>query len=115
MRDSLTMAGGFTVPPIMSAALTNKFGFDKKRSDKIAQLASPAVLQIVCTPLHLLALNMYNEKGVSVAHRAATVRKTLVSSTIMRMIRFSVAYGVGVIVNKYFIRHGKEWAERTYC
>jgi hypothetical protein len=28
MRDTLTMAGGFTVPPLMSGLLTNKFGFE---------------------------------------------------------------------------------------
>lgn len=114
LRDTLTMAGGFTVPPLMSGALTNIFGFEKSRSDKIAQLASPAALQIVCTPLHLLALNMYNEQGVTAAHRLATVKKTLLSSTLIRMFRFSVAYGIGLIGNKYFVRRGREWAENKY-
>jgi hypothetical protein len=36
LRDSLTMAGGFTVPPYMSGFLTNKLGIEKKRSDRIA-------------------------------------------------------------------------------
>jgi len=60
-RDTLTIAGGFTVPPIMSAAITKAWGIEKSRSDKIAQLVSPMAMQLLCTPMHLLALNMYNE------------------------------------------------------
>ncbi len=103
LRDTLTMAGGFTLPPLMSGYLTNKFGFEEKVSFRIAQLATPAALQLVCTPLHLIALNMYNEKGVTAAQRLATVKKTLLSSTLIRMLRFSMAYGIGVISNKFFV------------
>jgi hypothetical protein len=61
MRDTLTIAGGFTVPPIVSGMLLGTTGMEKKSSDKVAQLISPMGMQLICTPLHLLALNMYNE------------------------------------------------------
>jgi hypothetical protein len=30
------------------------------------------------------------------------------------MFRFSVAYGIGVIGNKAFVKRGREWAENKY-
>lgn len=64
-RDLLTIAGGFTVPPLMSSTFQNMMGLTKSSADKVSQLVSPMAMQLVCTPLHLLALNMYNEQGVS--------------------------------------------------
>lgn len=57
---------------------------------------------------------MYNEQGVTAAQRAASVGKTVVSSTFIRMFRFLGAYGIGGIGNKYFIKHGRQWAENKY-
>lgn len=75
----------------------------KPSADKAAQLISPMGMQLVCTPLHLLALNMYNEQGVSAATRVASVWKTLPATTFIRMFRFLGAYGIGGIGNKYLI------------
>jgi len=71
-------------------------------------------MQFICTPLHLLALNMYNEQGVTPAQRVASVWKTLPSSTFIRMFRFLGAYGIGGIGNKYLIKEGRDWAEHKY-
>lgn len=70
-RDTLTIAGGFTVPPIMSGLMQKSMGWEKKHSDKVAQLVSPMAMQLICTPLHLLALNMYNVEKATAAERAA--------------------------------------------
>ena len=35
-RDTLTIAGGFTLPPFVSSFLHNRTGMDKKYSDKAA-------------------------------------------------------------------------------
>jgi len=43
-RDSLTIAGGFTLPPILSPIVQSKFGVEKGRADKIVQLLSPMVM-----------------------------------------------------------------------
>ena len=60
-RDMLTIAGGFTVPPLMSTMYQESCNMSKQTADKVAQLTSPMAMQLICTPLHLLALNMYNE------------------------------------------------------
>ena len=83
-------------------------------ADKVAQLVSPMGMQLICTPLHLLALNMYNEPGVSAAQRASSVWATTPSSTFIRMFRFLAAYGIGGIGNKWLIARGREWAENKY-
>ena len=70
-RDTLTIAGGFTVPPIMSSLMQSTLGYEKKNADKLAQLVSPMAMQLICTPLHLLALNMYNVEKATAAERAA--------------------------------------------
>ncbi len=35
-RDTLTIAGGFTVPPLLSKLMQSSFGYEKKNADKIA-------------------------------------------------------------------------------
>ena len=35
-RDTLTIAGGFTVPPILSRLMQSSLGYEKKNADKIA-------------------------------------------------------------------------------
>ena len=114
MRDTLTIAGGFTVPPIVSGMLLGTTGMEKKSSDKVAQLISPMGMQLICTPLHLLALNMYNEQGVTAAQRAKSVWATTPQSTFIRMFRFLAAYGIGGIGNKWLIANGRAWAEKKY-
>lgn len=78
-------------------------------------MLSPMAMQIVCTPMHLLALNMYNERGVTYGQRVKTVWSTTPSSTFIRMFRFLGAYGIGGLGNKFFIAKARKWTEKTYC
>jgi len=114
-RDVLTIAGGFTLPPLVSQVIKDSWGLQQKNADKVAQLITPMGMQFICTPLHLLALNMYNQQGVSPGARAAAVWKTCPSSTFIRMFRFLGAYGIGGIGNKSLIAYGREWADNKYC
>ena len=60
----------------------------------IAQFAAPPLMQLVCTPLHLLALNMYNDPEATAKERATTVARLFASSVYVRMFRFFCAYGI---------------------
>lgn len=51
-------------------------------------------MQIVCTPLHLLALDMYNVPLASAKERMLNIGRLLPSSIGVRMFRFFCAYGV---------------------
>lgn len=115
MRDTLTIAGGFTVPPIVSNLLLSCSAVkSKQRADQIAQLISPMGMQLICTPLHLLALNMYNVPKATNSERIAAVLRTNAEATFVRMFRFLGAYGLGGLSNKAMIKRGREWTTDKY-
>ena len=93
-RDLLTVGAGFTVPPIMASALVQTAGMDPGQAAVVAQFTAPPLMQLVCTPLHLLALNMYNAPDATAQERAATVARLFASSVYVRMFRFFCAYGI---------------------
>ena len=93
-RDLLTVGAGFTVPPMMASAMVQKAGMEPGRAAVIAQLTAPPLMQLVCTPLHLLALNMYNAPEANAKERASTVARLFASSVYVRMFRFFCAYGI---------------------
>lgn len=114
-RDLLTIAAGFTVPPIVASALVASGTVpDEKRAATTAQLLSPVGMQILLTPVHLLALNMYNVPDAPLAQRAGQISGLLASSTAARMGRFGCAYGIGGIMNTELTNGAREWAVRKY-
>ena len=98
-RDLLTVGAGFTVPPLMASALVQTTGLEPNRAAVIAQFTAPPLMQLVCTPMHLLALNMYNVPEASAKERASTVARLFASSVYVRMFRFFCAYGIVRIRN----------------
>ena len=80
-----------------------------------SQLLSPVGMQCLLTPVHLLALNMYNVPIATPAQRASQVGPLLPSSTLARMGRFGCAYGIGGIMNTRLTIAAREWAVRAYA
>ena len=78
-------------------------------------MLSPIGMQIVLTPLHLLALNLYNQPGATPGERAKAVGSVLPGSTVARMGRFGCAYGIGGLLNTSLTKRARDWAEATYC
>jgi len=87
---------------------------DRKRADKVAQLATPCAMQVVITPIHLLGLNFYNMPAGSAAERARAVWSTYPESTGVRMFRFCWAYGVGGLLNKELSQRARDWTVQHY-
>lgn len=108
-RDSLTIASSFNAPPIVSKWMQSE-GFlkSKKASDTIAQLACPAVMQLLSTPLHLLGLDMYNNAKSTPGQRFSLVRREYIKSTLARMARIAPAFGVGGVGNSYIRSYRKQ-------
>jgi hypothetical protein len=94
-RDSSTILASFTLPPLASAHLQERFGMQRFNADVTAQLAVPLImqvrlwscslptrlpvickLQIASTPLHLLGMDLYNRPVRSTHVFAATSRPT---------------------------------------
>lgn len=114
MRDTLTIGAGFTLPPVVASGLHSATGMERKNADKVAQLATPMGMQLICTPMHLLALNMYNTPEAPLKQRAQEVWATCPQSTFVRMLRFCCAYGFGGLLNKELTARGKAYNEEKY-
>ncbi|CAK4082899.1 unnamed protein product [Aphanomyces euteiches] len=100
LRDSLTVGASFVAPPRISGAVENA-GFTKSTASGIAQVLCPALVQFVSTPLHLLSLDLYNRKNVSMSSRMSFLSREYVKSTAARIGRIAPAFGFGGIGNKF--------------
>ena len=110
-RDCLTIGGAFFLPSALSNALvasgTSK---DESAAAAIAQLVSPPLAQVVCTPMHLLALNMVNAPVATMAQRTAALKVSTPAALLARSLRMLPAYGVGGLLNSALTKKGREMA-----
>lgn len=71
-------------------------------SASAAQFVTPAAVQLVSTPLHLLGLDLYNRpeaRLVGVDGRVGRVLRDWGMSAVARICRIVPAFGVGGVVN----------------
>ena len=64
-------------------------------------------MQVVCTPMHLLALNFVNAPGATAAARMAVMKKSTPAALLARSLRMLPAYGVGGILNTSLTLQGR--------
>ena len=65
-----------------------------------AQFLTPAAMQIISTPIHLLGLDLFNRQGnLSMGERLGRVTRDWGVSALARMGRIVPAFGVGGVVN----------------
>ncbi|ORX62451.1 hypothetical protein DM01DRAFT_1331869 [Hesseltinella vesiculosa] len=104
LRDSLTVAASFNAPIYFSHYLQGKCASLKEKPDSalvVAQLACPAAVQFISTPLHLIALDLYNRPTASPKERQLLVKQQYLKSTFARIGRIGPAFGFGGIGNTY--------------
>eukprot|EP00965_Chrysotila_dentata_P247803 6207971-Pleurochrysis_carterae.AAC.1 len=82
MRDVLTMAFVFSVPPVAAAKLQQHTSLSEGKASVAAQLVVPCAAQLVAAPLHLLGLDFYNSPLSTLTERARAV-KAKAATTIM--------------------------------
>lgn len=109
LRDVLTIYGCFVCPPILSSRLEalpdtvkDQFLLSKPEArSRLSQLMLPVMVQFVSTPIHLLALDLYNrpQRALSLADRVARVGRDLPGAVPTRMMRILPAFGVGGVLN----------------
>lgn len=114
-RDILQIGAGFIVPPMLAGTLVSAFHMEQKKADQAAQLVCPVAMQFICTPLHLLGLNMYNQPEATARERAAGVWRTCPESIGIRMARSFFAFGFAGVANRELTARGKAWARERYC
>lgn len=65
IRDLLANGGGFTFPPMVEPLLKPLLG---AKSATVSQLGVPAAINIISSPIHFLALDIYNNPEVCEPH-----------------------------------------------
>lgn len=99
LRDIITVASAFTLPPIFAEYIQDKLDTTERTSRTAAQLISPLLIQVFVTPLHLLGLDLYNREGLKLGQRMGYLKTLYPNALAMRMIRFMPAYGIGGVIN----------------
>jgi len=98
----LAIFASFNLPPLLAPSLEKRMSEELKKyvsATSIAQFATPAAVQIVSTPLHLLGLDLYNRQSVRWQERMSRVIRDWAKSAFARMGRIIPAFGVGGVVN----------------
>lgn len=106
LRDSMTIFASFNLPPLLApqfAHLPQQFAkhFETEQSRaNAAQFVTPAAMQLLSTPIHLLGLDLYSRQGnLGFTERFARIRRDWLVSSFARMGRIIPAFGVGGVVN----------------
>ena len=100
VRDGVTIFGSFTLAPWLSDAIPDHLAAHPHAKPVITQLTVPVLTQLVATPLHLLALDMYTRQyTVPFLDRIKHSQQYLLSSTLLRGVRIIPAFGVGCLTN----------------
>jgi hypothetical protein len=99
-RDAITIFGSINLPPMVSPYLSDSYFANPAIKMAALQLSVPILSQLVATPVHLLALDLYNNQHKEDSGpRIARIRRSLASTTAMRCSRIIPAFGVGLVVN----------------
>lgn len=105
VRDCLTIFASFNLPPVFAPKIEAYMGDEVKKyvgAASVAQFVTPAAIQFVSTPLHLLGLDLYNRPGAAMGGadgRVGQVVKNWAKSAFARIGRIIPAFGVGGVVN----------------
>lgn len=111
LRDVMTMAAGFNLPRVISEVLwSKKWILSRDFADKIAQLLVPLTAQIIVTPLHLLALDLYYRPGEEgMLGRLQHIREILRVALGVRLVRVLAAYGIAGVLNNSLRDKLRKW------
>ncbi|KAH7398742.1 hypothetical protein DE146DRAFT_718659 [Phaeosphaeria sp. MPI-PUGE-AT-0046c] len=99
-RDAITIFGSINLPPMLSPVLSDSYFANPAMKLAALQLSVPILSQVVATPLHLLALDLYNRpQKEGSTPRISRMKRSIASTTAMRCSRIIPAFGVGLVVN----------------
>jgi hypothetical protein len=100
-RDLCAMAAGFTLPPLIVGRLASlALPLSMAALTVAVQMLMPPLMELVNTPLHLLALDIYAVPERSAAKRLAFVISRFQTSLAVRMGRAVSSFGIGGVGNR---------------
>ena len=97
MRDSMTVAASFTFPPRITPWFQEATGLSHEYARGVVQILTPLAAQIFAVPLHLTALDLYNNP--TNPQRLAFVRREYTKTLLARWGRILPAFGIGGVIN----------------
>jgi len=102
-RDAITMYATFYVAPTAADYLCEEYGVDKITSELSTALAIPVFAQFVTAPLHIHAMDVYNNPGASTAAaRFSAIKSEFTTVAFARGFRILPAFGIGAFSNNRF-------------
>ena len=108
-RDGLTIFGSFNLAPMVSAIIPDFVASNDYLKILVAQLGIPALTQLICTPIHLLGLDLYKRAPPLPARdRLNRVSRDWIGASLLRMCRIIPAFGIGGFANtegRAFLQH----------
>ncbi|KAJ5778519.1 hypothetical protein N7520_001765 [Penicillium odoratum] len=100
LRDGLTIFGSFSLPAMVSSNIPDSIASQEYLKILIAQLAIPASIQLISTPIHLFGLDLYNRPQVlPTKDRMSRISRDWISASLLRMCRIIPAFGIGGFLN----------------
>ncbi|KAJ5175447.1 uncharacterized protein N7482_001324 [Penicillium canariense] len=100
LRDGLTIFGSFSLPAMLSTAIPDSIASQEYLKILIAQLAIPASIQLISTPIHLFGLDLYNRPQVMpTKERISRISRDWIGASLLRMCRIIPAFGIGGFLN----------------
>ncbi|KAJ5273597.1 hypothetical protein N7478_008722 [Penicillium angulare] len=100
LRDGLTIFGSFSLPAMVSNTIPDSIASQEYLKILIAQLAIPASIQLISTPIHLFGLDVYNRPQVlPTKDRISRISRDWIGASLLRMCRIIPAFGIGGFLN----------------
>ena len=111
-RDMCTMYATFYLAPQMAQELRREYGVERNTAELSCALGIPALMQIATAPLHIHAMDYYNNRSATFSERLATIKKEFGTVSFARSVRILPAFGIGSFSNnkfrEFFIRQENE-------
>lgn len=113
-RDMATMYATFYTAPAVAVYLRREHGVERNTAELGCALGIPAFFQVITAPLHIHAMDYYNNRSPSVtwSDRWATIQKEFRTVSFARSVRILPAFGIGSFSNnklrELFIRQENE-------
>lgn len=99
-RDTNAIGASFVVPRVLAPRMAMLLPGLGGAADTLCQLIVPPICELINTPIHLLALDMYNRPGCGKRERARSISKQYSRSLAVRIVRVMAAFSLGGIGNR---------------
>lgn len=99
VRDCATMYATFYAAPKAAKYMQENYGVEQNTAELSAALAIPLVTQFVTAPIHIHAMDYYNNRQATTAQRFSTISSEFRTVAFARGLRILPAFGIGSFSN----------------